>query len=1299
MKDESNSISTAPLEHPSQDFERLRQEGIGYIQRFAPTTWTDHNAHDPGITILEQLCYAMTDFGYRCGHGMADMVEPDEYLRGSLRGPREMLTCDPVTDSDLRKVALDVDGVLNAWVEPADESSPTMWFDSSSGEVRLGSTIEGGVADPLQIRGRYRVVVQPANDEQARWSRRVREIRKSVTERLHACRGLGTDFEPVSVLEWQDVRIAADLEVGTLDNLDALLEKIQLVLTEFIEPPVRRTVPLEAVLGGKPSEEVFDGPPLTQGAIDTAALDLAPRRRAIRVSDLVRVLMDLPEVQAVRDLMLSTQPVDDAGSTMLFWELPLKPRQVARFDPRNSRIRLTRGKISQNARPRAPVRSRPVPAAESRPAVLRLSPPPGTFRLKRPYLSVQHHFPEVYGIGPFGLPEASAPSRKAQARQLKAYLLMFDQVMASYFSQLQNAHRLFSSGYRQPQTYFPEPVVDDRLGLDEVRDRDASSSFWLRAQIESLPEAYERRNRFLDHLLARFSEDLTDLSLDVFTRRQNQPDVYTELANQKQAFLDAYPRISGARGTGLDALRPAEETRGAYELPAGRSGLEERVRLALGRPPEVPGFMVIEHILLRPVAEDDVEDPEVGRTPPVLVARTLSEPYSLRVTFALSRSMLSSTSKELVERVARNETPAHIRPDLVWLDSRRWTDFERAYHSWRQSLMRYRQERLDGTVSRSTHVLMRLWRDALIESLEIGQTYPLRDVSVLQTDITVTYRSPATIPIAPTQPGVRYTLLKDGEPVRSEEEDVPDAFVHVDGNGAEAILRTPKITDTTTFRIRATNLVSGREVLLRDSVRIEVGIDDRVPVRVNAPFLDPLDEQPPSDAPRIIDFGGSVEVRLLRPQESVNYHVVAAAPGSTTAPDYRVSDFVPGVRGSITITTEPLEDDVDLWVIAERTDGDDRRPLATVVPIKVRARRDVPVTAAPMIFDPRSAPTVELPETQADYTYRAWYRTLTDDDFPFSRELDAKSLYVDVPGEAEPLQVVRPDPIALAGALRLEAATGPDASGTRYQPLAEVQGTGGPTSLKMERLNQDTMVMVEVRKRHVPGISGESAILVNRPALFLVRPERQPGLVATAFVPETGLAATIELSGGQQGVLYRLERDAPSPRPAYFHRYEGQSNVGLGRLRVSRDFAVTRDRVEAPIVNYASTRPLNPTVDVEGSPSGQWQVFAKWARTGVAIELPDPLVIPELPVFEVVEAAGDIAVRLASTDDSLRYRLRVGGRPLEPVEGTGGEVTLEAEAVSRLRRIELMVDYKTPPVIAATLVIVLARPGAAPAGG
>ncbi|MBO9636268.1 MAG: hypothetical protein J7578_24410, partial [Chitinophagaceae bacterium] len=74
------------------------------------------------------------------------------------------------------------------------------------------------------------------------------------------------------------------------------------------------------------------------------------------------------------------------------------------------------------------------------------------------YYSIQNEFPRVYGIGEGDLSNDAPAKRIAWARQLKGFLLFFDQMLANYLSQLKNIRSLFSlsvpESADQRHTYF-----------------------------------------------------------------------------------------------------------------------------------------------------------------------------------------------------------------------------------------------------------------------------------------------------------------------------------------------------------------------------------------------------------------------------------------------------------------------------------------------------------------------------------------------------------------------------------------------------------------------------------------------------------------------------------------------------------------------------------------------------------------------------------------------------------------------------------------------------------------------------
>jgi hypothetical protein len=122
----STVIPKGRPDHPSLDFELLRAEGITHLENLATELWTDFNAHDPGITLLELLSYAITDLGYR-----SRKLPIGDLLAGGSEKvffqPVEILPGAPVTARDYRKLLIDIDGIKNAWVEK--QTNPALFSD------------------------------------------------------------------------------------------------------------------------------------------------------------------------------------------------------------------------------------------------------------------------------------------------------------------------------------------------------------------------------------------------------------------------------------------------------------------------------------------------------------------------------------------------------------------------------------------------------------------------------------------------------------------------------------------------------------------------------------------------------------------------------------------------------------------------------------------------------------------------------------------------------------------------------------------------------------------------------------------------------------------------------------------------------------------------------------------------------------------------------------------------------------------------------------------------------------------
>lgn len=595
------TVSNQPLEHPGMDFALLRQEGIKHIERLGGKLWTDYNTHDPGITILEQLCYAITDLSYRLDFEMEDLLAP---LPGESRKQfftaREILTVNPLTINDYRKLLIDIDGIKNAWLEPIEHQSPALYYDISNQTLTFESS---EFTEPLKLNGLYRVMIEedeynPVFDETT--------LLETVKSRLNQHRNLCEDFAQVEVLPVEEITINAEIEIESGFDLEYLIAKMQFGLETFISPVIEFFSLKEQLAKGKTPETIFNGSPLNHGFIDDEQLDNSDRRKELRTSDLIQIILDIEGIKTVQHITLTSSNSSEAK----IWALDLDPdstpklknisRGINDITFYKDRIVCTPNleKVIEKLQSLRQEIKKSSLIAENHDITL----PQGEYRELSEYESIQNDFPATYGIGELGLPASASPKRKAQAKQLQAYLMFFEQLLANYFAQLDRVKDLFSVDKQLSNTYFSQTLAGFP-GVEDILIEDTGELIADR-QID-----LERRNRFLNRLMAQYCEKFTDYSLLLY-----ESILEEKLIDDKVAFLENYPRISASRGqaynyTDLSQVRNIDDN---------VSGLKQRICSLLGIPyirqsftsnPDLEGFHLLEHILLRPCTSNET-DPE-----------------------------------------------------------------------------------------------------------------------------------------------------------------------------------------------------------------------------------------------------------------------------------------------------------------------------------------------------------------------------------------------------------------------------------------------------------------------------------------------------------------------------------------------------------------------------------------------------------------------------------------------------------------------------------------------------------------
>jgi hypothetical protein len=662
------------------EWDALRAWGLARLAQLAGSSWTDFNAHDPGVTILEQLCYALTDLGYRIDHPLPDLLArgaADEMPAGTseLFTAAQILTSGPVTLDDLRRLALDTPGVKNAWIEPVTEARPALHYHPGLREVRLGPPAPGTEPDvrALSVRGRYRVLVERSDLADIDGS----AVRRAVARRLHAHRPLCEDFEDVRILEPQPIAIRVRLEIRRSEDPETLVADVLETLADYLSPHVAFKSLEEMRAAGHTPDRIFEGPALGHGFLDDAALRRLERRRTLYLSDMLSAVSALPQVIAVRALTFGSE------GRSADWSLRLDPQRAPQLDLTQTHIQLERAGLPVRADLAEAVRryterrrAQALPAADARD----LAPRPGRDRALARHLSILHHFPAVYGVGPAGLPRSAPPERRVQALQLKAYLLLLDQILAGELAQLDHAKDLLSCAHPGVRSYFAGHVDDPELGLDEVRRDAADHAARLDAltEPESSSASLTRKSRFLSHLLARFAEEGAEPAVSA---GQDAVAAARRRVKAKQALLSRYPRISSARGTGVDYLADAPEA----------GGLEERLQHVLGLVPEQDErLIVIEHVLLLPIEEDlppTRTDASAQAEPvvPFLTGVEQEDPYSLQLSFVFPEWPARFSEPGFwrgVEQTIAEHTPAHLIPHVRRLPRPEWEQLDAAYRAW-----------------------------------------------------------------------------------------------------------------------------------------------------------------------------------------------------------------------------------------------------------------------------------------------------------------------------------------------------------------------------------------------------------------------------------------------------------------------------------------------------------------------------------------------------------------------------------------------------------------------------------------
>jgi len=551
------------------DINYLKNEAIDELQRLSGKEWTDYNIHDPGITTLEILCFALTELAYRTDYNIEDIFYKDnvnDFPEDTFFPAEKILTSGLVTGNDIKRQLLDLEEIKNVHIVPAKNI--------------------------YEFNGLFDVHLELLDINLSAEQREV--IEQRVIELLNDKRVLSTDLNKVVFLDSDLVSINLTLELlGKVDPSD-LLRSIATTIENYFSPSPSFIGLEELRDKGASVEDIYLGPLLKNGFLPEANINSFKIRELVLISDLINVIMDVDKVSHISEIHLR-----DEEKHKYNWLYTVKKGRVPRLNFLDSNLIVTyKGKesFSLNFSDLIQEKLNIGNGLSNSYKKNTLSVPKGVKRDFLNFRSIQLDFPKVYGVGDSGYSVGASEANKAEAKQFKGYLALFDQVFANYFAQLNHLKELFS--LKDIKTTVATQLLEDAPGIywiykpfidehfirnHESMDENVVKKEWkayvlkhkksiednfLQA-VEDEQSFLKRRNRILDHLLARFGHDLTSFE-------------FVSQLSQKELIDHKIKLLKGIEELGTNRLKGASKTYDFIEMLNNRCGYARYLYAILG---------------------------------------------------------------------------------------------------------------------------------------------------------------------------------------------------------------------------------------------------------------------------------------------------------------------------------------------------------------------------------------------------------------------------------------------------------------------------------------------------------------------------------------------------------------------------------------------------------------------------------------------------------------------------------------------------------------------------------------------
>lgn len=485
---------------PSNYYEH-RKEALLWIQKLSGQLWTDFNPHDPGVTILEVLSYALTELDYKLGFTIEDILHSSVVKKGfqlkdnALFLAEDIFCTAPVTKKDFRILLIDqIHGVTNAWL-----------------------FVEN------QDKGLFNLTVQLNSEAEPEL------IKREVFDLFNEYKVVGWSLKEVKVIQKKDVELSGNFYFQSDESAEKLLAS---VFYEFNEKlinikPTSQTFD-KLWSDGKPLNEIFDGPKVENGIIEKE--DLKPFHNEIQLQTINGALNKLKGVLVISDISIKM------GGKVYTKVIPTEDN-LPYINPRkNHNIRVYNdGKPAEIDPEELDYQYHKIDQAVRRNYELSGKKTSSFEFLEKTrnrniatFYRLMQEFPTIYQIDGSQYREGA----RFRNKQFKKLLLPFEQFLSNSMKQLAETSTFFSVS--NDSEYYNQQVIEDKetkLEKEHVKEIDF----------------LKKRNQVLNHLLARFDSSMNHYLPDLYYGDHIKS--FSQRLKCKELLIKDFPDISANKSS------------------------------------------------------------------------------------------------------------------------------------------------------------------------------------------------------------------------------------------------------------------------------------------------------------------------------------------------------------------------------------------------------------------------------------------------------------------------------------------------------------------------------------------------------------------------------------------------------------------------------------------------------------------------------------------------------------------------------------------------------------------------------